>query len=67
MLIIYFQQTQCQQCLQFLNLISMAMIIGQSIVWKDKVVEIMTGEKGKSNPMALGGFILAAILSGVCN
>jgi len=47
------------------NLISMAMIIGQSIVWKDKVVEIMTGEKGKSNPMALGGFILAAILSGV--
>ena len=47
------------------NLISMAMIIGQSIVWKNKVVEIMTGEKGKSNPMALGGFILAAILSGV--
>lgn len=49
------------------NLIAMAMIIGQSYVWKNKVVEIMesvTG-KGKSNPMALGGFILAAILSGV--
>ena len=49
------------------NLIAMAMILGQSYVWKNKVVEIMesvTG-KGKSNPMALGGFILAAILSGV--
>jgi hypothetical protein len=47
------------------NAITIAMVIAQCWVWKDKVKEIMLNVTAPQNPMILPGFILAAILSGV--
>jgi len=47
------------------NAITIAMVIAQCWVWKDKVKEIMLNVTAPQNPMILPGFILAALISGV--
>jgi hypothetical protein len=50
------------------NAMTIAMIMGQCWVWKDKVLLVMSSFKGKGtsqSPLQVPGFILAAILSGV--
>ena len=50
------------------NAMTIAMIMGQCWVWKDKVLLVMSSFKGKAtsqSPLQVPGFILAAILSGV--
>lgn len=47
------------------NWLSMSMIIGQCWVWRNKVLEIMTGQSVYKSRLIVPGFILAAILSGV--
>lgn len=51
---------------QIFNVMTMAMILAQCVVWKDKVIEIMSNITSKKyNPMTVPGFILASILSGI--
>ena len=51
---------------QVFNVITMAMILAQCVVWKDKVIQIMSNITSKKyNPMTVPGFILASILSGI--
>jgi len=50
------------------NAMTIALIMGQCWVWKDKVLLVMSSFKGKAtsqSPLQVPGFILAAILSGV--
>ena len=47
------------------NSMTIAMIMGQCWVWREKVLEIMTGKEGYRSPLVVPVFILAALLSGV--
>ena len=47
------------------NVMTMAMILAQCVVWKNKVIQTMAGITRTQNRMIVPGFILAAIISGI--
>ena len=60
-----FSSQNIPQMFGVFNAITIAMVLAQCWVWKDKVKEIMLSVTAPQNPMILPGFIIAAILSGI--